>query len=224
MKVTHVQVTSLCVIMCLIFLACGTVASVRPMGDGHGALAFSVAGPVAPVYDVKMPIPYSVLRYRLGLTDDTDLHFGLHPTLALFADLGVDVGMTKHFVRNNGARPGASAGLSLYGFYHFGDGSSARLYPCLSLIATYDVSKRFPVLYLGAESMIQFTKPYLVPVFLVGGELAMSSRLTLDLEAKWYAPFESGDDRVVDYVITPLGQGAVGFAVGLAYAFHGRRP
>ena len=224
MKVTRLQVASLCVLLCFIFIACGTVASVRPIGEGNKSLAFSIAGPVAPVYDVKMPIPYSVLRYRLGLNDDTDLHFGLHPTIALFADLGADVGLTKHFMRNKGARPGVSAGLSLYGFYHFGDGSSVRLYPCVTLMATYDVSKRFPVLYLGAESMIQFAEPYVVPVFLVGGQLAVSNRFTLGLEAKWYAPFESGDDRVVDYVITPLGQGAVGFAVGLSYAFQGRQP
>ncbi|MBE0432592.1 hypothetical protein IBX73_03895 [candidate division WOR-3 bacterium] len=223
MKIIRVTITPVCVLLCFIFLSCGTVASVKPMGAGHRLLAFSAGGPVAPVYDINMPLPYAVLRYRFGLNDATDFHAGLHPTMALFQDLGVDVGLTKHFVRNSGARPGFSAGLSLYGFYHFADASSARLYPDLTLIATYDVSKRFRVFYFGFESMFQFTKPFVVPVFLAGGEFGLGDRLVLDLEARWYAPTESGDDRVVDYTITPFGQGAVGFVIGLSYAFQGRQ-
>jgi hypothetical protein len=208
--------------VCFIFIACGTVASVKPLGAGNRSLIFSAGGPVAPVYGIKMPLPYSVFRYRSGLNDNTDAHVGFHPTMALFGNIGLDIGLTKHFARNCGLRPGISAGMSLYGFYDLSEARNARLYPELSVILTYDVSRRVPVIYLGVENMIQFTEPYLVPACLLGGEFVLSKRLALSLEARWYAPNESGDDRVVDYSITPFGQGAFGFVFGFAYTF-GRR-
>jgi hypothetical protein len=222
MKLRMGIVAFIFLVFCIFALECGTVASVRPIGAGNKSIVFSAGGPVAPVYDINMPLPYSVLRYRFGLNDDTDAHIGVHPTLALFGDVGLDMGLTKHFTRNQGLRPGFSAGVSLYGFYDFSEVSNARLYPELSFILTYDVSKRVPVIYLGVENMIQFTEPYVVPACLLGGEFALSRRLALSLETRWYAPIESGDDRVVDYSITPFGQGAVGFVLGFSYVFGGR--
>jgi len=223
-KVKVEVVACICLLSCLIVLECGTVASVKPMGTGNKALVFSAGGPVAPVYGIKMPLPYSVLRYRFGLNDNTYAHVGIHPTMGLFGNLGLDVGLTKHFVRSLGLRPGISAGISLYSFYDFMKVNNARFYPELSLILTYDISKRVSVVYLGVENMFQFTEPYVIPACLMGGEFTLSNRLTLDLEAKWYAPTESSDDRVVDYVVTPLEQGALGFVLGLTYAFSGRQP
>jgi hypothetical protein len=144
--------------------------------------------------------------------------------MALFGNLGIDAGLTKHFVRNHGLRPGISAGFGLYGFCHLAETSSARLYPELVLIATYDVSGRVTVLYLGFESMYQFTEPHFIPALVLGGEFALSSRFALELEARWYAPNQSGDDRAVDYTITPFKQGAMGVVIGFSYAFQGRQP
>lgn len=224
MKVYMKIVAYACLFNCLIVLACGTVASVKPMGTGNKALTFSVGGPVAPVYDINMPLPYSVLRYRQGLNANTDVHVGIHPTMGLFGNIGLDLGLTRHFMRNLGWRPGVSAGVSLYGFYDFEEFGNARLYPELTLIFTYDVSQRVPVIYFGFENMFQLTKPYLIPVCLAGSDFTLGNRLTLALEVRWYAPTESGDDRVVDYVITPVGQGALGFALGFTYSFSRRQP
>ncbi|UCF69803.1 MAG: hypothetical protein JSW49_06255 [candidate division WOR-3 bacterium] len=214
----------ICVVLftCLVLSRCGTISSVRPMGAGNKSLVFSAGGPVAPVFDIDMPLPYSVLRYRFGLNDDTDIHIGLHPTMALFANLGFDIGVTKHFARSAGLRPGFSAGASIYAFYDFSETASARVYPDVALILTYDISQRLRVLYLGLESMIQFDEPYIVPALFLGAEYSLGSRFNLNAEARWYAPTESGDDRVVDFTFTPFGQGAVGLVLGCEYRF-GRR-
>jgi hypothetical protein len=222
MKVNWKHAKPFCLFSCLILLSCGTVASVKPVGAGNRSLSFSAGGPVAPVYDIEMPLPYSVLRYRFGIDDETDVHIGLHPTMALFGNLGTDAGLTRHLVRNQGLRPGISASVSLYGFCHLWEARSARLYPELAVIATYDVARRLQVFYLGVETMFQFTEPYFIPVLLVGTEFSLSRRSALDLEAKWYAPTQSGNDRVVDYTITPFKQGALGFAFGVAYDLGGR--
>jgi len=222
MEVRRLTVAFACLILCFVLVKCGTVASVKPLGAGNKSLSFSAGGPVAPVYDIDMPLPYSVLRFRFGMNDDTDAHLGLHPTMALFGNAGFDLGLTKHFIRNSGLRPGFSGSVVLYGFSDFAEVGNVRVYPECSFILTYDVSRRFPVVYLGVENMIQFTEPYVIPAFLLGGEAALSRRLGFSLETRWYAPTESGDDRVVDYALSPFGQGAVGFVLGVAYTFGGR--
>lgn len=201
----------------MLLLQCGTVSSVKPLGAGNKSIVLSAGGPVAPVYDMNIPLPYSVLRYRLGLNDNTDIHIGIHPTMALFGNLGIDAGITRHFMRSLGMRPGISAGLALYGFYDFGDLDHIRVYPELSIIFSYDIFRSNHVIYLGEQGMIQFAEPYIVPTAIAGGEFSLGRNLALTLETRWYAPTESGDDRVVDFRLTPFGQGALGFVLGLGY-------
>lgn len=206
-------------VLCIVLLQCGTVSSVKPLGAGNKSIVFSAGGPVAPVYDMNIPLPYSVLRYRFGLNDNTDIHIGVHPTMALFGNLGIDAGFTRHFMRSFGMRPGVSAGLAFYGFYDFGEVDHMRVYPELSIIFSYDIFHSRHVLYFGGQSMIQFVEPYVVPAVFGGGELSLGRSLAFNLETRWYAPTESGDDRVVDFKLTPFGQGALGFVLGFGYKF-----
>ncbi len=217
MNVREDVVVCFTLFVCLLLLQCGTVSSVKPAGAGNKSFVLSAGGPVAPVYDMEIPLPYSVLRYRLGLEGNTDLHVGIHPTMALFGNLGVDAGITRHFARSLGLRPGFSAGFALYGFYDFGEVGHMRFYPELSVLFTYDILNSRHVLYGGAQSMIQFSEPYVVPAFMLGGEISLGRRYALTLETRWYAPFESGDDRVVDFTLTPFGRGALGFVLGFGY-------
>ena len=204
-------------VFCVLFVQCGTVSSVRPLGAGNRSINFSAGGPVAPVFDMDIPLPYSVLRYRFGLNDNTDIHIGIHPTMALFGNLGIDAGLTRHFVRSHGIRPGVSAGFGIYGFYDFADLNHIRVYPELSFILSYDIFHSKHVVYLGGQSMIQFAEPYFVPAVIAGGDLSLGRRFVLSLETRWYAPTESSDDRVVDYKLRPFDQGAVGFVLGFGY-------
>lgn len=217
MKVERNALAYVILACCIVLLDCGTVSSVRPLGSGNRALVFSAGGPVAPVFDMNIPLPYSVLRYRFGLNDNTDVHIGLHTTMALFGNLGIDAGFTRHFTRSHGMRPGVSAGLALYGFYDFGEVGHTRLYPEFSVIFSYDIFRSRHVLYFGGQGMVQFAEPYLVPAIMAGAELSLGRRLALSLETRWYAPTESGDDRVVDFKLTPFGQGAMGFVLGFGY-------
>ncbi|UCD06471.1 MAG: hypothetical protein JSV98_04370 [candidate division WOR-3 bacterium] len=217
MKVEKIIVAFVILGSCILLLQCGTVSSVKPMGTGGRSIAFSAGGPVAPVFDMDIPLPYSVLRYRFGLNDNTDIHIGIHPTMALFGNLAIDAGLTRHFTRSLGMRPGVSAGLAIYGFYDFVDLSHMRVYPEISLIFSYDIFRSSHVVYLGGQGMIQFAEPYIVPALTVGGEFSLGKSLALSLETRWYAPTESSDDRVVDFKLRPFDQGALGFVLGLGY-------
>lgn len=193
--------------------------SIRPIGVGKKSITLSSGGPITEIYDITMPVPYSVLRYRQGLNEDTDLHIGIHPTMAILGNLGVDFGLTKQITEQSGWKPSFALGGSVYGFYHFNETSSIRAYPEISIIGSYNLGHRRKVLYFGAQNMIQFAQPYLVSAPFIGLELPFGNHFILNLETKWYGPTEESEDRVVDYNFKPLGYGALGFVWGASYKF-----
>ncbi len=207
------------VMLLFCYMSCGTVASVRPIGEGRKAVSFSFGGPVTPVYDINVPLPYSVVRMRYGLTENTDLHCGIHTTMSLLANISVDIGLTRHFTVQSGWRPALCLGASLYGFYHINEFSSTRIYPELSLIGSYAFSRYHHLVYFGSHAMMQFTEPYVVLAPLIGVEIPFGRRLNINAEALWYAPTEASKDRVVDYTLRPFDHGAIGFAAGVSYTF-----
>ncbi len=203
----------------LIFISCGTVSSVCPLGRGKSALTVSSGGPVTEIFGIKMPIPYSVVRYRRGMTDNTDLHFGIHTTMLVMGNIGLDFGMTKQFILQSGWRPATSLELSIYGFYHMHKLNTIRAFPSLSLIGHYQLTELKHTLYWGAQGIFQYTSPILIVALVFGGEIPTGKRVLVNLETKWYAPNEPSEKRVVDYELKPFDYGAIGFVWGLSYKF-----
>ena len=213
------RTTACALIVLFCCVSCGTVASVRPIGQGKKAVSFSFGGPVTPVYDMNVPLPYSVVRLRYGLGENTDLHLGVHSTMSLLANVGIDAGLTTHFIAQSGLRPALCLGASLYGFYHINEFSSTRVYPHISLIASYVFSRHHHLFYFGSHAMIQFTDPRIILAPLVGVEIPFGKRFVVNGEILWYAPTEKSKDRVVDYTLRPFDHGAIGFAAGVSYVF-----
>ena len=207
-----------CLFICVITagVQCGTVASVRPIGKDRSSLTFCAGGPIAPVFDIQMPIPYSVLRYRRGLNESTDFHLGLHPTMMVLGNVALEVGITKLLINQNGWRPALAVEGSVYGFMHAFDLSTTRAYPEIGLVASYSLSGRGHLVYFGMQNIIQYDEPYWIFAPLLGVELPFG-RFNVNLEAKWYAPTERSDNRVVDYTLIPADKGAIGFVWGLSY-------
>ncbi len=206
-------------LLCLLALGCGTIPSVRPVGEGQRSIALSSGGPITKIYGKTMPIPYAVLRYRYGLDKDTDLHVGIHPTMSLLGNLGADVGMTKHLISQRRLRPFFSLEGSVYGFWHTKELASARAYPELSAFGGYEIRPEREAVYFGVQNMFQAARPYVVSVPVLGTELPFGSHFVLSLEGKWYAPLEQSDDRAVDYSLTPFARGALGLVLGGSYNF-----
>lgn len=216
-KISRMLVIFFLAMLCLGLFQCGTVASVRPLGTGKSSITFSSGGPVAPVFDISMPLPYTVFRYRRGINKSTDVHGGIHTTMLILGNLGLDVGITKHVVSQLGLRPALCIEASIYGFYHMHELSSVRVYPALSLIGSYQFANQRHAVYFGNQTMMQFTSPYVVLAPLIGFEFSIGRKLLLNLETKWYAPTEESERRAVDYSIKPLDYGALGFVWGLSY-------
>jgi hypothetical protein len=205
-------------LMCVIVASvhCGTVAAVRPIGKDRSSLTLCSGGPVAPVFDIQMPIPYSVLRYRRGLNENTDFHCGIHPTMMVLGNVALEVGITKLLVNQNRWRPALAVEGSVYGFWHVPDLSTTRAYPEIGLVASYSLSRGGHLVYFGMQNIIQYDEPYWIFAPLLGVELPLG-RFNISLEAKWYAPTEQSDNRIVDYTLIPADQGAIGFVWGLSY-------
>lgn len=197
---------------------CGTVASVRPIGKGNSALTFTSAGPVAPVFGLDMPIPYAVLRFRRGLNDNTDFHAGLHATMLYLGNIGIDAGLTKHFLSQSGWRPALALEASVYAFYHLNEFSSIRAFPEVAVFTRYNLFNDRHALYFGSHFLAQYTDPYIIIAPFLGFEFNIG-HFGLNLEGKWYAPTEDTEYRVVDYKIKPFNRGAVGIAWGISYQF-----
>lgn len=212
-------VKNITAILCLGVIGCGTVPSVRPIGKGEKSLTLSSGGPVTSIHGIKMPLPYTVLRYRQGWTDHTDFHAGVHPTMLILGNLAIDLGLTREVIQQSGWRPSLSLAGNTYGFFHFSQLSSIRAYPELSLLGSYRLGNRRDVLYFGMQNMIQCTRPYVVSAPFVGLEVPFKRCIVLNLETKWYGPAEESEDRAADYSIKPLGYGALGFVWGLSYQF-----
>lgn len=211
--------TRLIVFLSLWFLTCGTVSSVTPLGKGKSAATFSSGGPVTEIFGIKMPIPYTVLRYRYGLNENTDIHTGIHTTMFIMGNIAFDLGLTRHLFQQTGLKLGVSLGLNLYGFYHMHNLKSTRIYPSLSLIGNYRLTCHNYLIYSGIQSIFQYTKPIFVFAPIIGFEIPVSQRFLINIEAKWYAPNEPSKDRVVEYEIKPFDYGAIGFVWGVSYKF-----
>jgi hypothetical protein len=139
--------------------------------------------------------------------------------MSLLGNVGIDVGLTKHFIGQSGVRPALCLEASLYGFHHINEFSSTRVYPEVSLIGSYALSRHHHVVYFGSHAMMQFTEPYVVMAPLIGAETPLGKSFRVNAEALWYAPTEASEDRVVDYTLRPFDHGAIGFAAGVSYVF-----
>lgn len=212
-------------ILLLYLVGCGSITSVRPVGKGRQSLSFSLGGPFADYYGGSKPIAYGLIRYRRGLSDKTDLYASYHLTPAIFGVLGIDLGLAKQFVLQNGKRPAVNIGGGLNFFLQAYDTSHSfsidlstfRAFPQIFLVGSYDVKNH--IIYFGADNMLQWTKPYLTTALVLGGELKWSSLFRSTLEARWYAPWENSEFRTVHYTAPIQKHGAVGLVLGLNFYF-----
>jgi hypothetical protein len=206
-------------VVLLAAVRCGTVTAVAPLHSGESALSASVGGPVANVAGMNIPLPYAVARYRYGISDQAGIYAGLHLLAAGLGVAGVDFGFSYHFLKQQGWIPtaGAIAGVTAL----IKPGGEQVLLPQLDLVGSYRLGDRFTT-YFGSQSMYQFSaKPNVVLAPFVGGQFKVCDPLSLNLEAKWYAPTEPTEPRNVHYSLPIANHGAVGFVLGANWLLGG---
>lgn len=202
---------------------CGSITSVRPVGQGKQSLSFAVGGPFADYFGGSKPIPYGLVRYRRGLTEKTDLYASYHLTPAILGILGLDVGMARQFVAQKGTQPAVNIGGGLNFFMLAYDTSHAlkpdlssfRAFPQLYVIGSYSLKQH--LVYFGADNMLQWTNPYIISVFVLGEEYRWSRLFRTTLETRWYAPWENSTFRTVNYTAPIQKHGDIGIILGFNF-------
>ncbi len=220
MKRKHLILAALSTVILLAAARCGTVTAVTPLDRGESALSASVGGPVANVSGMNIPLPYAVARYRYGLTDQAGIYAGVHLLAAGLGVAGFDAGFSYHFLPQQGLIPTVGAIAGITALIKPDDGEA--MFPQLDLVASYRLNDHFTT-YFGSQSMYQLqSTPNVVLAPFVGTGWHISDPFSLNLEAKWFAPTEKTEPRIVDYSLPIGNHGAVGFVLGANYGFGGK--
>jgi hypothetical protein len=204
---------------------CSINHGVRPLGKGKAAVTGSLGGPIVEVFDAPIPLPMTRIGARYGVSDRSDVHLGLHPSMyGFFRLVGVDAGASYLLAPQLGARPA----VNLDGTLLFVGGDTAegdprggsRLFADASALASWSWGERGNLAYTGAEFFAQ-PRPwglYAAPV--VGNRFQLGEHLGLSLEAKWWNPWVDAEDLTLHY-IAPGQQGAISLQAGLTVTFGG---
>jgi hypothetical protein len=71
--------------------------------------------------------------------------------------------------------------------------------------------------YFGVQSLYQFKKPYVAWSPLLGTEVRLGRKVSLNLEAHWYQPDELDVPGGINFSLPVNGHGALGVALGASF-------
>ena len=193
--------------------SCAPTHPVRPLGRGNAALYAALGGPLVTVGSATIPTPILSVGGAYGARDDAEVTIQADATAALFGVLHLDPGVAYHpIVRERGPLPTLTVAASLHLLTNFRD---TRLGPQLTLAGAWRLGRRTHV-YAGADGGVATGSPArLVVGPLAGGEVRLSRRFGLGLEAKWLAPYYDVAPLAPSWV-SPESHGYFSVLLGLA--------
>ena len=198
------------------FCGCGATQPVRVLDEGATKVSASLGGPLIPLGNATIPVPYLVAGVQHGYSSSLTLAGNVHLLTALFGDVGVDAGAAQRFVRSDGWVPEITAKAQCYFFYDVKRGNNPRLFPFLSLNASYLVGES-TLLYFGADNLFQFVEPiYFLSPF-AGVQFPLSSRFEMQVESKWMAANANTEHGVMEGHNSINGRGNIGTFIGFHY-------
>ncbi len=196
------------------FGACATSHFVRPLGKGNGVVNASLGGPLVQLGGADFPTPIVDIGGGYGVRDDTDIFLRANLTAAAFGDLHLEPGVAYHpLIRDGGPVPTVTIAGSLHFLTDF---RSVLALPQLSAAVAWSLGRRHHLVYGGADLAVSFEGRGWVPIVgpYVGGELRVSRRIGLMLEAKYLAPnYNTG--ILAPTWIAPSGHGYVSILLGV---------
>lgn len=130
--------------------ACGTTQSVRPLGAGQSAVDLSIGGPLLTSPFVA-PIPATLVGFRRGLDERSDVFGRAHVIPAAFRILGLDLGASRLLLSENRSAPALSA--SAQGLFLVGRGGAVAV-PAASLTASWSTGPW--LVYAGSQHAVSF--------------------------------------------------------------------
>lgn len=210
----------------LSLVACSTTRSVRPVGEGKMSAGLSIGGPLFTNLGGAIPVPVTTLFGRYGLTEKTDLDFGLQ--VPVIASIGVDAGASHLLLDQEGLRPAVMAGGRLHvhanplaivgrdnpngGDYSLG----VRVFEELHANASWRLGQR-SLVWVSFVVFAQVEELIFRPAIGVGVEWRPVSLFGLTVEARQMAFLTNQHFAAVSF-IGPADLGA--FAIQLGFNFY----
>lgn len=205
---------------------CATTHLLQPVGKNNVRINVSGGGPAIRLGG-PIPLPLVSVNAAYGVEDDLDIHAGLHPVAAAFNPgagstplMGINAGATWHPIQR--WRHALSIGGELYAFGNRRDavvfanawiGGSGR--PTRWLLLGGGVHN---LLRVGSSEPEVDARPFWTPTLFGLAEFGPIGRVTIDLEARWYAFTQNGRNTAPEFF--PIGSlGALGVMLGVNYTF-----
>lgn len=213
---TKHTVSLLLCIMTFVMIGCSAGQPVRVLKQHKTVITGSIGGPVVPTKVPTIVVPYLTAGVMHGISDNVTLHGNLHAFMSAFAVVGVDVGASARIVHENGIVPEITASGRLMMFTDLRSFATSRIYPDVSLTASYEVAQRWLV-YGGVHNTMQFVAPaYLISPY-VGSLIPITDNFSLQAEFIWQAANVDTYSGVFEGTSSIGGRGSAGVFLGGAY-------
>jgi hypothetical protein len=200
---------------------CGTAVSVWPLRHGQAVAVLDVGGPVANVSGAQVPIPYTVARFRYGVTSRLNVNVGGHLLMPAFGVAAMDAGASYHFLDQDGWRPCLGVAAGEIGLIEFDGGGSTTFLPQLELTASY-LRPNHSLSYFGVHTLYEVRPKFLMTYSpYVGHNFSVGRSLSVTLEMKWYAASQRAKPRSVTYSLPIANHGGLGIVAGVNYHLGG---
>ncbi|MDD8018820.1 MAG: hypothetical protein PHP42_10645 [Bacteroidota bacterium] len=194
-------------------LHCGITQPVRVLPENETRVASSLGGPIIPLGNIAIVVPYLNGGVQYGYRENMTLFGNVHATALLFKDLGVDGGFAVRMVKENGIRPEVTLKGQIYFFWDFIRSNNKRLFPMATLNASYTVGEQ-SLIYFGGDNLFQLNMPdYLFSPF-VGYKFGVSDMMQMQVETKWLAVNKNTRHGVFEGTTSIAGKGNIGAYVG----------
>lgn len=214
-------------LLLIVFLfSCAPTRIVKPLDKDQKLVGFNFGGPLIEFGGATIPIPFTSFYGAYGLTDDLSVFGGVHITSLAYGVFQTDIGVTKGLLKPEGWKPGLSVSPAAQLFVDRWEWN-AKIYPELGINAYWEYGEKTnKFFYLGVVSWFELQsnraheqpQPQRIIPNLQLGHTFERPRMNYTLEAKYFSPFTSNRDIVVNY--KSFGNtGAVGIMFSVARKF-----
>lgn len=204
----------------VIFVAgCGVTQPIRPIEEGKTVAMASFGGPIIPLGNIAIPLPYLNAGVQYGYTSTTTVYGNVHATALLFKDVGLDAGLCTLVLPEKGIRPAMTANLRGYLFWDAFRGKTVRFFPMGTITGSYRLGER-SLAYGGLDALLQISpsSTFLSPF--VGYSFPAGETVRLQMETKWLAMNKVTEHGVFEGAASISGKGNVGIYLGAEVAWE----
>lgn len=198
----------------LALIGCGASQPVRVLPQGETLITASIGGPVVPTSSPIGFIPYTTVGAAHGLSDELTIHGNVHALMAAFSVLGLDAGAAYRVLHQDGLAPEVTASARAIFFADLSPIGAARLYPDLSLTASWDVADG-TLAYVGAHGTMQLSDARFFLSPLIGVQIPFTDRWAVQLEGMWQAANVRTSKGIFEGESSIGSTGSVGMFIGV---------